>query len=98
VRTVVKKVHKKGRGRTGTMAELHDDLTKQGFAYHYRKDKPYSEVGEMIYKKGKQQAVLKRIQLGRPPKAVSIKISPMLTQVRQRATPDVWQLVTGKRK
>lgn len=98
----LRKVHRRAAdGQLGSMAELHDLLIKKGFSFLYQKSKPTFETGRAEYADPLgSKALLQRIEKGKaarwlPPAERS---SGMLVKVRTAATPDVWQLILGKKK
>lgn len=91
-----RKTHKRAKaGKTGSLAELHDVLVKEGFSYQYKAGDPsYFDTGKASYASRRGlRVLLKRIEKGKPPRWTGAKTG----LVRLAATADVWQLIR-KRK
>jgi hypothetical protein len=84
-----------GLGKTGTFAQLSEELSYQGFEYQYNREEPYSQFGKAEYLNPTtgEKATLTRVKNGepahwlpRPPGATS-----WLAKTAQQ--PDTWQAI-----
>ncbi len=92
-----RKVHRQTRGshQTGSLADLSDVLSKEGFVYQYKAgQRSYFDTGVARYRHPSgMRATLKRVQKGVP--AMWTGASVGLT--RTAAQPDVWQLIKRRK-
>lgn len=92
-----RKVHKMLQGfQTGSMAELHDILMKEGFDYQYKAGQnSYSDTGIAKYlSRTGEKAELRRVAKGAAGRWTGAKVGIIYTSQR----PDLWQLIRKARK
>lgn len=93
----LRKIHEKQKdGELGSMASLHEILVGKGFRSTLKAGQPSArDAGVEIYEDPLgTKAIMQRIERGRPAMMTGAKVG----LVRTHATPDVWQLLTGKKK
>ena len=86
-----------GKGKTGSFADLSQELSQQGFEYQYKPDPDsyphpsYSQRGyaEYINYKTSVKAILKRVRLGEPARMTGATVG----LIRTHATADTWQIL-----
>ncbi len=86
-----RKIHRsKGVGQTGSLAELSEMLSKEGYEYQYKAGQPsYFDTGVAVHKNTRgETAILRRIGKGKS----AMWTGATVGLVRTAGTADVWQL------
>lgn len=86
-----------GQGKTGSFADLSEELQLSGYQYQYEPDPEsyphpsYSQRGYANYinPTNGTKALLKRVRLGEPARWTGAKVG----LIRTHATADTWQLI-----
>jgi hypothetical protein len=80
----------KGKGRTGSLAELETLMTQRGFSFQYEAGQPsYFDLGKALYKNNEgMELMLKRIAKGKPAMWTGAKVG----LVRTAQQPDIWMV------
>jgi len=80
-------------GKIGTLADLHEDLRREGFSYQREIGNWQAEKRILIYEKGNERIYMTRIKRGKKSEWLSRPEGATSWLAKTAATPDTYKLM-----